>query len=117
MTKLGFTCTMANNCLYILWEHGKIVLMVLIYVDDMAVAGKKIPGIILFKQNLSKDFKIMDLGEMKFILGIQITRDHFNHLLYLNQFAYITQILARFGMLDVKPVSTPLAVKHGLSMS
>jgi len=75
---------MANNCLYILWEHGKIVLMVLIYVDDMAVAGKKIPGIILFKQNLSKDFKIMDLGEMKFILGIQITRDHFNHLLYLN---------------------------------
>jgi len=39
----------------------------------MAVTGKGIPGIVLFKQNLSKDFKIMDLGEMKFILGIQVT--------------------------------------------
>jgi len=59
----------------------------------------------------------MDLGKMKFILGIQITQDHSNHLLYLNQSAYITQILMRFGMLDVKPVSTPLAVKHSLSTS
>jgi len=56
MTKLGFTCAMADNCLYVLWEYGKIVLIVLIYVDDMAVAKKEIPGIVLFKQNLSKDF-------------------------------------------------------------
>ena len=54
---------------------------------------------------------------MKFILGIQITQDCSNHLLYLNQSAYITQILVRFGMLDVKPVSIPLAVKHSLSTS
>ena len=117
MTKLGFTRAMADDCLYVLQEHGKIVLIVLIYIDDMAIAGKEIPGIILFKQNLSKDFKITDLGEIKFILGIQITRDRSNYLLYLNQSAYITQILVRFGMLDVKPVSTPLAVKHGLSTS
>jgi len=70
MTKLGFTCTMANDCLYVLWEHGKIILMVLIYVDDMAITGKEIPGIVLFKQNLSKDFEITDLGKIKFILGI-----------------------------------------------
>ena len=117
MTKLGFTHAMADDCLYVLWEHGKIILMVLIYIDDMAVAGKGIPGIVLFKQNLSKDFEIMDLGKIKFILGIQVTRDQSNYLLFLNQFAYITQILVRFGMLDVKPVLTPLAVKHGLSMS
>ena len=70
VTKLGFTCTMANDCLYVLWEHSKIILMVLIYIDDIAVAGKETPGIVLFKQNLLKDFEIMDLGEMKFILGI-----------------------------------------------
>jgi len=44
--------------------------MVLIYVDDIAIAGKEISGIVLFKQNLLKDFEITDLGEMKFILGI-----------------------------------------------
>jgi len=47
--------------------------MVLIYVDDMAIAGKGIPGIVLFKQNLLKDFEIIDLGELKFILGILVT--------------------------------------------
>jgi len=73
MTKLGFTHAKANDCLYVLWEHSKIVLMVLIYVNDMAVAGKGIPGIVLFKQNLSKDFEITNLGEIKFILGIQVT--------------------------------------------
>jgi len=117
MTKLGFTCAMANDCLYVLWEHGKIILMVLIYVNNIAVAGKKISGIVLFKQNLLKDFEIMDLGEMKFILGIQVTQDQSNCLLFLNQSAYITQILTRFGMLNVKSVSTSLAVKHGLSTS
>jgi len=75
MNKLGFTHTMADDCLYVLWEYGKIVLIVLIYVDDIAVAGKGIPGIVLFKQNLLKDFKIIDLGEMKLILGIQVTQD------------------------------------------
>jgi len=117
MTKLGFTRAIANDCLYVLWEHGKIVLMVLIYVDDMAVAGKGIPGIVLFKQNLSKDFEITDLGELRFILGILVTRDRSKYLIFLNQSAYITQVLARFGMLDAKPVSTPLPVKHGLSIS
>jgi len=117
MTKLGFTRAMANNCLYVLWEHNKIVLMVLIYVNDMTIAGKEISGTVLVKQNLSKDFEITDLGELKFILGILVTQDCPNCLIHLNQSAYITQVLVRFGMSDVKPVSTSLAVKHGLSTS
>ena len=73
MTKLGFTCVMADDCLYVLWEHNKIVLMVLIYVDDIAIARKEIPGVVPFKQNLSKDFEITDLDKLKFILGILVT--------------------------------------------
>jgi len=91
--------------------------MVLIYVDDMAIVRKGIPGVVLFKQNLSKDFEITDLGQLKFILGILVTRDHPNRLIHLNQSAYITQVLARFGMSDAKPVSIPLAVKHSLFTS
>ena len=84
MTKLGFTCAMANNCLYVLWEYNKIVLIVLIYVDNMTIAKKEIPGIALFKQNLSKDFEITDLGKLKFILDILVTWDHPNHLIHHN---------------------------------
>ena len=47
--------------------------MVLIYVDDIVITGKEIPGITLFKYNLLKNFEIMDLGRLKFILGILVT--------------------------------------------
>lgn len=89
--------------------------MVLIYIDNMAITRKEMSGITLFKQNLSKDFEIIDLDKLKFILSILVTWNHFNCLIFLNQSAYITQVLIRFGMLDTKPVLTPLAVKHSLS--
>jgi len=91
--------------------------MVLIYIDNMAITGKEISGIALFKWNLSKDFEITDLGELKFILGILVIQDHSNHLIFLNQSTYIIQVLIRFGILDTKSVSTPLAIKHSLSIS
>ena len=37
LIELGFVKSMANDCLYFLRESGNIVLMVLVYVDDMAV--------------------------------------------------------------------------------
>jgi len=39
----------------------------------MTIAEKEIPGIALFKQNLSKDFEITNLGKLKFILDILVT--------------------------------------------
>jgi len=84
--------------------------MVLIYVNDMAIAGKRISGIVMFKHNLSKNFEITNMDKLKFILGILVTQGCPNHLIYLNP-----QVLARFGILDIKPISIPLLVKYGLS--
>jgi len=47
--------------------------MVLIYIDNMAITRKEMSGITLFKQNLSKDFEIIDLDKLKFILSILVT--------------------------------------------
>jgi len=89
--------------------------MVLIYVNDIAIAEKGISGIVMFKHNLSKNFEITNMDKLKFILGILVTQGCPNHLIYLNQFIHITQVLARFGILDTKPISIPLLVKYGLS--
>jgi len=37
LIELGFVKSMANDCLYFLQESEKIILMVLVYVDDIAV--------------------------------------------------------------------------------
>ena len=114
LSKLGFICTFANDCLYLKHENEKITLLVLVYVNDMAVAGPNGYQIISFKNTLSKDFEITDLGKLKFILSILITCDHTNQLIYLNQSAYIHQVLMHFNMQDISLVATPLAVKHDL---
>jgi len=83
----------------------------------MAIAGPQKLKIISFKNALNEDFEITDLGELKYMLGIMVTWDCANRLTYLNQPAYIHQILIRFGMQDANTVSTPLPVKHNLTLS
>jgi len=117
LSKLGFIRAFTDDCLYIKHENGKITLLVLVYVDDMVVAGPNGYWIISFKNVFSEDFEITDLGELKFMLGILVTHDHANWLIYLNQSAYIHQVLTRFGMQDTSLVSTLLAVKHDLTLS
>jgi len=38
--QLDFTCTMVNNCLYVLWKYNKIILIVFIYVNGMAICQR-----------------------------------------------------------------------------
>jgi transposase InsO family protein len=117
LTKLKFVRTAADDCLYVFRNNDQILLIVLVYVDDMAVAGPDIHQINSFKKNLINDFDITDVGELKYMLGIQVIRNRPNRTIYLNQSAYIHKILARFGMHDSHPVSTPLTVNHNLSLS
>lgn len=100
---LGFRRTFADDCLYIKWEDGCPVILVLVYVDDMAVAGAEFFEIISFKEAMGENFEITDLGELKYILGISVTRDRANRLIYLNQAAYISRMLAKYGMQDAHP--------------
>jgi len=116
-TKFNLTCTFADDCLYIKKKAEKIILIILIYVDNMAVAGPNGTHIVLFKSALAENFDITDMGELRFMLGILVTHDHEKRLIYLSQSAYIHQILNRFGMRDTIPVFTPLAIKHNLSTS
>jgi len=115
LSNLSLVRSFADDCLYIKKEKGKIVLLVLVYVDDIAVSGPNGHYIVSFKELLGNDFEITDLSELKFMLGILITRDRHNCLIYLNQSAYISQILTQFRLQDATPVSTPLLVKHNLS--
>jgi hypothetical protein len=50
MAHLRFVKINADECLYILREKGQVVLLVLVYVDDAAVASKQLKQIEEFKQ-------------------------------------------------------------------
>lgn len=49
-----------------------------------------------------------NIGEVKSILGINVTRDRVNKCMYLDQSKYIQSVLKQFNMSDAKPQKTPL---------
>jgi len=61
------------------------------------------------KLNLTKYFKVKDLGEVKFLLGIEVICNRKSGSVNLLQQAYVDQLLKRFNLQDVKPASTPLS--------
>eukprot|EP00253_Pinus_taeda_P034030 PITA_34030 len=90
-------------------------IILLLYVDDMLVAGSNMQEINVLKRKLANSFAMKDLGAAKQILGMRITRDRKNRKLTLSQSEYIEKVLKRFNMHNAKPVSIRLASNFKLS--
>ena len=66
---------------------------------------------------LKVEFEMKDLGSTKRILGIEIERDRSKRVLRLSQKSYISKVLSRLEMNNVKTVSTPLRQHFRLSIT
>lgn len=107
---IGLTPTNADPCVY----TDKIKnTFILIYVDDILIVSNNRARESQIKQRLSREFKVKDLGEARYCLGVEITRD--KEGITLSQTTYIRDILQRFRMSESKPVSTPLATNTKLT--
>ena len=67
LIRLGFKQTQSDDCLYILKNNDKIILIVLVYVDDIAIMGKDLYKVISFKRDLDNEFDITNLAEIQYI--------------------------------------------------
>lgn len=65
--------------------------------------------------SLSKRFSLKDLGDLHYLLGIEVTRA--KEGLHLMQRKYITDLLTKFNMINTKPVSTPLDANNKLTLT
>jgi hypothetical protein len=88
---------------------GSIVILVLVYVDDLLLVANDTAALTTTKMDLCGRFDMKDMGEAHFILGVQIRRDRARRQLYLSQQEYVRTILKRFNMEDCKPVASPMA--------
>ena len=58
------------------------------------------------------EFEISMMGELIFIFGLQIKQS--NEKIFINQSKYATDILKKFGMENVKGISTPMSSSYKL---
>lgn len=78
----------------------------LVYVDDVILAGNSMDEINKIKVTLDAEFKIKDLGQLKYFLGIEVAHSKLG--ISICQRKYCLDLLHDTGLLGSKPVSTPL---------
>ncbi|GJX75550.1 ribonuclease H-like domain-containing protein [Tanacetum coccineum] len=88
-------------------ESGGSFVALLVYVDDIVLTSNDINEINKVKIFLKSKFKIKDLGELKYFLGIEVLKTETSGLC-LSQRKYCLELLHDFGLLACKPMSTPL---------
>jgi len=95
--------------------EGQKELYLALYVDDMLIAGGDIKEIEYLKTYLGYEFTMTDLGEVRTILGINISRDRQLGIMKLDQRKYVEEILKKFSMTNCKGIGTPLDPSTKLS--
>ncbi|KAH9670456.1 hypothetical protein KPL70_016992 [Citrus sinensis] len=114
---LGYKRLSSDHCAYYKRFKDNDFIILLLYVDDMLVAGPNKDRIQELKAQLAREFEMKDLGPANKILGMQIHRDRNNMKIWLSQKNYLKKILRCFNMQDCKSISTPLPVNFKLSSS
>ena len=75
MSKLGFSrCEGDQAVFYRRCEKSKVLIIVLVHVDDCSIVGNTKMLIARFKVEIAKFVDITDMGELNWILGIEVRR-------------------------------------------
>nr|XP_016441060.1 PREDICTED: uncharacterized mitochondrial protein AtMg00810-like [Nicotiana tabacum] len=101
----GFVQSHHDYSLFSLRKQDNLVI-VLVYVDDLLITENSVQLIEHAKAILHRQFRVKDLGELKYFLGIEVLRSKTGIL--LNQKKYILELISELGLSGAKPASTPL---------
>ena len=110
----GFSASDIDPCLYYRIRKEDYTIIALI-VDDMIVATNAKVGSIL--KIMERRFKMKNLGEVKWCLGMKVSRDRDNNYVFLSQDTYIGKVMRAFKMDDpkVKGADTPGSTSKKMS--
>ncbi|XP_016647585.1 PREDICTED: uncharacterized mitochondrial protein AtMg00810-like [Prunus mume] len=101
----GFIQSKADYSLFTR-KDGKSFTALLIYVDDILITGNDIDAINSLKSFLHTHFRIKDLGDLKYFLGIEVSRSKKG--IYVSQRKYALEILKDYGFLGARPIDFPM---------
>lgn len=90
---------------YIKTSENKITYL-LLYVDDIIIAGNDENEISNLKESLANTFEMQDMDNLKQFLGINVRRTE--NAIFLHQKPYLKKILEKFQMSDCKETRYPM---------
>ncbi|KAL5567779.1 hypothetical protein UlMin_024354 [Ulmus minor] len=112
LLKEGYSQSTSDHSLFVK-SSADLFIAVLVYVDDIIIASNDAHAISDLKDSLKRSFKLKDLGDLRFFLGLEIARSVKGILVTQRQ--YTLQLLSDFGYLGCKPSNIPMDVNLKLS--
>jgi hypothetical protein len=92
------------------YGFSKSWIMVVLYVDDLTVISRNDDLIKELHYELSNRFKMRDLGDVNYLLKMEIKRDITNKITTISQKKYVEDLLRKYNMENCKGVETPQVV-------
>jgi len=105
---VGSVLSKVDPCLYT-WSHpvhGAVY--ILLYVDDLIVAGKSLDGVKKVNSSVSATFDVRNTGEDKDIIGMRVMRDWDANVITLSNPGHFIALLEAFQMNKSAPSKTPM---------
>lgn len=115
---LGFEALNADPSILIHQESGgdRDITMVSVYVDDFLLASKGRKSVDWIKKRLDGEYNIKDLGEVKTIIGWQVTRDMKAGTLKIDQSAFIRDSIEEEGLSGCNSTNIPMKAGSFIDM-
>ena len=98
------------------WDWRKHELtIVTVHVDDCTMTATTIQLIHDLKDGLCQHVEVTDLGELHWMLGLEVQRDRVGRTIHISQRAYIDAILCRYHFDELKLLSMPMDIQVRLT--
>jgi hypothetical protein len=102
---LGFVEAKSDISLFV-FRRGTDMIYLLLYVDDIILTASSAALLQRIISALKREFTMKDLEPLHHFLGVSV--QHQTYVVFLTQRQFALDILERAGMVDCKPVSTPV---------
>jgi hypothetical protein len=102
----GYVMGSVDKSLFTL-NHGTNFLLVQIYVDDIIFGDSSHTLVSRFQEMMESEFQMSMMGEVTFFLGIQVRQT--KQGTFVHQAKYMKDLMKKFNMAELKPVSTPMS--------
>jgi hypothetical protein len=100
-----------DKTLFIL-NHVTDFLLVQIYVDDIIFGGSCHTLVSRFQEMMESEFQMPMMEELTFFFGIQVKK--IKQDIFVHQSKYTKDLMKKFNMMELKPVSTPMSFATSL---
>ena len=113
LVETGFSMGKADKTLFVK-HQGKDLILVQIYVDDIIFGSTNNLLCDEFAKSMSQEFEMSQMGELSFILGLQIKQREDG--IFISQEKYAKEVVKKYGLENAKEANTPIAIACKLGL-